>query len=551
MDYQTIDGALLRDMLLAGATQLEKHKREIDALNVFPVPDGDTGTNMSLTMTAAMREIQRVTEPTASTIANALSMGALRGARGNSGVILSQLFRGFSKSLGDTETIDAMTFAAALKSGVEMAYKTVMKPKEGTVLTVARVASDAVMKEAQRGEKSIGALMNVLLHVGKETLLKTPDMLPVLKQAGVVDAGGQGLLIIYSGFREVLDDAFVLDDSWLEFNVPNESVIMDDSELGEITFGYCTEFLIKNIHDYVDEQITGHLQEKLLSIGDSLVFVVDDELIKVHVHTNMPGKVLQWALALGSLSSIKIDNMREQHRPSSMEQDVLQQAPAAEPAKEMGMVAVAMGEGLSAIFKDLTVDGIIEGGQTMNPSIEDIAKTVNQVPAQKVFFFPNNSNIILAGQQASQLCDKTLCVIPTKSVPQGIAAALAFNPEMPFDQNEKRMLDAIAGVKTGQVTYAVRDSTYSGGAIRQGDIIGLAENEITQSGDNIHAVSLALIQKIVDTDEDEIITIFYGADVSREDAEALAGEAEALYPDCDVEIYEGNQPLYYYLFSVD
>lgn len=540
-----IDGLLLRDMVSAGAALLEKNREAVDALNVFPVPDGDTGTNMSLTMMSAIRELNGKEYVSAGEAAEALAKGALKGARGNSGVITSQLFRGFAKALEGVDKITPTIFAQALKSGVDTAYKAVMKPKEGTILTVARVVAEDAMRQVQLNPDDFEALMNVILTSGDAVLRRTPDMLPVLKQAGVVDAGGRGLLLIYAGYAATLRGEQI-DNTEIDFHAGGNATFEDDHDaLEEIKFAYCTEFLIQNLLPAVQESDIDTFRRRLNRIGDCVLVVGDLSLVKVHVHTNDPGKALQYGLSLGELVNLKIENMVEQRRERQKKMD-------GEKAqlKDYGMVAVSQGDGFAQIFKDLTVDAIVEGGQTMNPSIEDVLAAVNKVNAKCVFVFPNNGNVILAAEQAAQMSDKEVHVIPTKNVAMGIAAAVAFQPELDSAENVKRMNDAAQRVKTGTITYAVRDSEYEALHIKEGDIIGLCNGKIHCSGKNAREVALELMRELV-TDNDELITIYYGKDTSSKDAESLSEEIAKLYDHCDVETHMGGQSLYYYLISVE
>ena len=550
-----IDGRLLKDMVLSGAALLEKNKQSIDALNVFPVPDGDTGTNMSLTMVSAVKELMGVDSASASVVAQAVARGALKGARGNSGVILSQLFRGFSKALAGVEQIDSASMAAALQGSVEAAYKAVMKPKEGTMLTVAKALADSAQQDAQEG-KDLYTLMENLLTRGNEMLKRTPDMLPVLKQAGVVDAGGAGLLAIYLGFKMAIDGEENIEGAQLMSRITAlqdqnaQQNLQGQAEEESIEFGYCTETFIKQIKQGVTQENIDKLREKLSKIGDCVLVVGDLEMIKVHCHSNNPGKVLQYCLQLGELSSIKVDNMREQHRTLIQEADTLQkEAPVFE--KEVGFVAVAAGDGLAALFKDLAVDEVVVGGQTMNPSAEDITSAVCRTKAKTVYVLPNNKNIIMAAQQAKELLEEyQVLVIPTKSIPQGVSAMIAYVPDVSLEENERRMTEAAQNVKTASVTYAVRDSSFDGQEIHQNDILGLQESRVEVVGQDVEAVALELLQKTVD-DGSEVITIFYGQDVSQEQAQALHDKVVDAYPSCDVDMLPGGQPLYFYLFSVE
>lgn len=538
MDREYIDGIKLREMFLAAAQFLEKNKQAINALNVFPVPDGDTGTNMSLTMMAAVKEMQGMKgDTTVALVADAASKGALKGARGNSGVILSQLFRGFSRALQDVDKISTRKCAEAFTEGAKTAYKAVMKPVEGTMLTVARVTAEEALK-LSRKHRDFDSFSREIIRVAKETLDKTPDMLPPLKEAGVVDSGGMGVLYILMGASHALNETY---DPELELIFEGSPVSMDSDVHydADIKYGYCTEFFIKNLFPYVQEGDVDKLKDRLGNLGDSIVVVGDSDLIKVHVHTDMPGKALQLALRFGELSGIKIDNMREQHR------HVIETS-----QKEYGIVAVAMGDGISAIFKDLSVDYIIEGGQTMNPSIEDILKAVEQTNAKNVFVLPNNGNIILSAKQAQDISDSNIVVIPSKSIPQGLSAILAFNPESDVDTNAANMTEAMEGVSSGQVTYAVRDSEYNGITIKENDIIGLINGKIAVAGEDIADITISLLEKMLDEDS-EIVTLLYGQDIVSDQAEEISAYLEDTYPDLDVELHSGGQPLYYYLISVE
>ena len=553
IQFKTIDGLLLRDMVVAGAALLEKNREAVDALNVFPVPDGDTGTNMSLTMQSATREVSSKEFLRADEAANALAKGALRGARGNSGVITSQLFRGFAKALSGVEKITPMQFAQALQKGAEMAYKAVMKPKEGTILTVARVIAEDAVKQAQRDPDDYDALMTVMLKSGEAILKRTPDMLPPLKQAGVVDSGGRGLLLIYTGYAAVLrgEDINQADNGMEE---SAEEAFDDWHDLsGEIHNAYCVEFTIVNFKDDCNEHDVDSFRRRLNRIGDCVQVTGDLTETKVHVHTNNPGNAIEYGIELGELVNLKIDNLlamkRELEKANAPEVPAEEAAPA-EPAKDFGMVAVSLGEGFSNIFRDLTVDCIVEGGQTMNPSTDDILQAINSVNAKCVFVFPNNGNVVMAAQQAAELSGKEVHVIPTKNVAMGIAAAVAFQPDVSGEENAARMEEAAQHVKTGTVTYAVRDSEYNGVHISEGDIIGLHNGKIEHSGSNIHDVVMEMMKAIV-TDEDELITVYYGADTSEADAQALTEEIASVYDACDCECLMGGQPLYYYLISVE
>lgn len=547
--YSTIDGLLLRDMAVAGAQLLEMNRELVDALNVFPVPDGDTGTNMSLTMQSAIREINSREFLRADEAANALAKGALRGARGNSGVITSQLFRGFSKALAGVEKITPVQFADAMKRGSDMAYKAVMKPKEGTILTVARVMAEDAVKQAAKAPDDFDALFTVILRSGEAILKRTTEMLPALQAANVVDSGGRGLLFIYSGFAAALrgEDVSTI-SGMLEGDVPSEDENVCDGS-GELTFTYCTEFSIQHMAEDTAETDIDSFRRRLKRSGDRVNVSGDLSGVKVHVHTDHPGSVLEYALDMGEVVDVKITNLRELKRQKE-EPAVEEPTAPAEPEKEYGMVAVSLGEGFSQIFRDLSVDMIVEGGQTMNPSIDDILQAIKKVNARNVFVFPNNGNVVMAAQQAAQLAEKNVLVIPTKNVAMGIAAAVAFQADATPEQNEAAMIEAATHVRTGTVTYAVRDSEYNGVQIKQGDYIGLHNGAIEYSGSSIHDVTLEMMKAII-TEDDELISVYYGADVTKEDAEALAAEMAEAYPDCDVECHMGGQPLYYYLISVE
>ena len=547
MTQHIINGALLKDMILAGAALLEQNKKHIDSLNVFPVPDGDTGTNMSMTITAAVRELKTADTATVASVATAVSRGALRGARGNSGVILSQIFRGFAKALEDLTEMGPSEFSAALQSGVEAAYKAVMKPKEGTILTVAAHIAKGAQQDAESGANVYKILDNMLAN-GKDILAKTPDMLPVLKEAGVVDAGGKGLLIIYHGFKMALDGEEI---SELPQPVEEESPsLFEDSvdfeSLEDIEFAYCTEFFIERPDESFSESDVQNLTDHLQRIGDSVVCVGDKNLIKIHVHTNAPGKALQLALRLGEINGVKIDNMVAQNRK------LIEERKANE--KEYGMVAVSAGDGFSNILKDLTVDEIVQGGQSMNPSAESISKAIKRVPARNVFVFPNNKNIILAAQQAQDLIEKSnghnVIIIPSTSMPQGIAGILEFNPECSLEENTTLIKDAISRVYSGAVTKAVRSTTVNGYKIKEGEYIGLLDDDIVAHGKKLQPVAEELLQKMVESGRD-YVTIFYGEDVKEADAQAFRVKIEKQYSDADVILQNGGQPLYSYLFSVE
>ncbi len=551
IQHKVIDGLLLRDMLIAGANLLEQNREAVDALNVFPVPDGDTGTNMSLTMQSAVREINAQEYLRADEAAAAISKGALKGARGNSGVITSQLLRGFATALKGVEKITPVQFAQALKAGSDKAYKAVMKPKEGTILTVARVIAEDAIKFTEQNPDDYDGLMNLILQSGEAILRKTPEMLPPLKAAGVVDSGGRGLLLIYTGYAACMRGEEIADPAALlagDATVTEED-IHDLS--GEIHNAYCTEFTIVNFREDCTEGDVDSFRRRLNRIGDRVQVNGDMLETKVHVHTNNPGNAIEYGIELGELVNIKIDNMLDMKRKLEGEKapEAIPAAPA-EPAKDFGMVAVSLGEGFSNIFRDLTVDYIVEGGQTMNPSVDDILSAINAVNARCVFVFPNNGNVIFAANQAAELAEKEVHVIPTKNVAMGIAAAVSFQPDVSGAENAERMAEAANHVKTGTVTYAVRDSEYNGVQIHKDDIIGMHNGQIEFSGNSVHDVVMEMMTAIVD-DEAELITVYYGADITKEDAEAITAEIAEQYPDCDVDCLMGGQPLYYYLISVE
>ena len=548
MLQETIDGLLFKEMVLAGASLLERNREAIDALNVFPVPDGDTGTNMSLTMKSMVKELSALDDASAAKIAEAASKGALKGARGNSGVILSQIFRGFARGLDGAAVITPVLFAKALQCGAETAYKAIMKPKEGTMLTVIRVIAEEAQRQVRKNPDDMHALLDVVVQSGDAILQKTPDMLPALKQAGVVDSGGQGLLTVFTAYRATLNGEHIDDTN---MNVGEAAMLDfedDHDALEEITFKYCTEFIIQDMPETITENDINTFRRRLARIGDCVVVVGDFSMVKVHVHTNDPGKALQYACAMGDLINLKIDNMVEERKERQARQ--AREAKVEEPLREYGMVAVSLGEGFSQIFKDLSVDHIVEGGQTMNPSIEDILEAVESIRAKTVFVLPNNSNVILAATQAAELSKKNVVVIPTKNVAMGIGAVVAFQPDMSPEDNAEVMTEAANRVKTGQITFAVRDSSFEDKEIKEGDIIGIYNGKIQVVGNDVHQVALELMQVLV-TDEDELITVYYGADTKQEDAQALTDEFADMYQDRDVEIHYGGQPLYYYLFSAE
>ncbi len=543
-----IDAGLLRDMVNAGAAVLERNREAVNALNVFPVPDGDTGTNMSMTMMTAVKEVNGHDYVKASDVAEAMAKGALRGARGNSGVILSQLYRGFSRALEGLDTVTPAQFAAALKSGADTAYKAVMKPKEGTILTVARVIADDAMNQAQKAPDDFQELFQVILASGESIVKRTQEMLPVLTQAGVVDAGGWGLHLIYTGYAAIINGERIEDAVFDTQLVGEADSFVDDHDLlGEITFAYCTEFFIQEMKLPVTDEDIDSLRRKLTRLGDCVLVVGDHNLIKVHLHTNDPGKALQLALALGELNGLKIDNMLQQRRDNQARKEK-EQEPVEE--KEYGIVSVSQGDGFSSIFKDLGVDEIVEGGQTMNPSIEDLQKAVDSVKAKTIFILPNNGNIILAAEQVAHMSQSRVIVLPTKNVAMGIAAVIAFLPEDSAEENEARMNEAAQKVRTGMITFSVRDTDLDAMHIKEGSIIGLNNGRVTVNCESAGEAAVALMKEIV-TDDDGLITVYYGADTKPEEAEALGEEIAELYPNCNVEVHRGGQPLYYYLLSVE
>ena len=541
---KTLDAVTLREMVVAGAALLEKNREAVNALNVFPVPDGDTGTNMSMTMMSAVREMNGREPTSIGEMTEALSKGALRGARGNSGVILSQLYRGFSKALSDKQKITPVDFAAALKSGADTAYKAVMKPKEGTILTVARVIADDAVKQAAMAPDDFPALMNVVLTTGESILKRTQEMLPALTQAGVVDAGGRGLMLIYAGYSAVVNgeplDELLVDMSG---DSATDDVFTDDHDaLETITFAYCTEFFVQEIKPGIGDTDIASFRRRLSRIGDSVLVVGDTDLIKVHVHTNDPGKALQYGLALGELNGLKIENMLQQRRDLEDRKK--------KSLKDYGIVAVSQGEGFDDIFRDLGVDCVVQGGQTMNPSIDDLKKAIDTVIAKTIFVLPNNGNITLAAEQAAQMSQAQVIVLPTKNVAMGIAAVVAFQAEDSPQDNTARMNEAAQKVRTGMVTYAVRDSDLDGLHIKEGSIIGLNNGQITVNCDTAEEAGALLMEQIV-TAEDGLITVYYGDKTDPDVAKQLRDQLAEKYPDCDVEVHRGGQQLYFYILSVE
>ncbi len=565
MGINSIDAASLQRAFLAAARELEARKEWINELNVFPVPDGDTGTNMSLTIMAAAKEVAALENPNMKDLSRAISSGSLRGARGNSGVILSQLFRGFTKEIKNVDAIDTTTLANAMVRGTETAYKAVMKPKEGTILTVAKGMADKAMELAAQTDDILEMAAEVIRH-GDYVLSQTPEMLPVLKQAGVVDSGGQGLMQVVKGAFDGLTGKVS------DFELPGEprdgaparteGVQRSEIDTADIRFGYCTEFIINLEKEFGDEDEQA-FKSYLESIGDSLVVVSDDEIVKVHVHTNHPGLAFEKALTYGSLSRMKVDNMREEHQERLIKdaeklareqkaQDEQRTAGEAEAEhKKYGFIAVSCGEGLSEIFKGIGADYLIEGGQTMNPSTEDMLNAIDKVSADNIFILPNNKNIILAAQQASSLVeDKNIVVIPSRTVPQGITALVNFMPDLSVDENVDNMVREMENVKTAQITYAVRTTNIDGMDIEQGDIMGLGDHGMLSVGKSVDGTAMAALKAMID-ENSELVTIYYGSDIGEADALRLADQARAEFPDAEIELQCGGQPIYYYLISVE
>ena len=563
MSLQQIDAKMLSKMFLAGAKNLENKKEWINELNVFPVPDGDTGTNMTMTIMSAAKEVAALGDSAdMEAICKAISSGSLRGARGNSGVILSQLFRGFTKIVKTKSVLDAASITEAFEKAVETAYKAVMKPKEGTILTVAKGASDKAKELLEEGTTDLEPFLRAIIEHAEYVLSQTPEMLPVLKQAGVVDSGGQGLVEVFHGAF----DAFMGKEIDLNMEAApagktksSKTSSYEAQANAEIKFGYCTEFIIllnKTFNNKTEMDFKAFLE----SIGDSIVCVADDDVVKVHVHTNDPGLAIQRALKYGALSNMKIDNMRLEHQEklfkmSGEKNEVKEDSSKAQepqmPHKEVGFIAVSIGDGVNEIFKSLGVDYIIEGGQTMNPSTADILDAVEKVNADTIFVLPNNKNIILAANQAAELTvDKNLLVIPTKTIPQGITAVINYVPELSVDENEQTMIEEIGRVKTGQVTYAVRDTVIDEKEIKKDDFMGIGDTGILSVGKDMVEVTTGMIAEMVD-DSSELISIYYGQDVTEADAEALREKLEAVYTSCDIELQSGGQPIYYYVVSVE
>ena len=545
---QYIDGKQVRNMFVSGANNLKNHKDLVDKLNVFPVPDGDTGTNMSLTISCAIKELNKVEKDDIGQLGKALSKGSLMGARGNSGVILSQIIRGIAQSIDGKEMLTSMDIAKALKNGSDIAYKAVIKPVEGTILTVVRESSEYALKAAVL-EEDIIEFMKLLVKEANNSLNRTPELLHALKEAGVVDSGGKGLVLVYEGMLKSLEGQFVESQ---EIQTTETTSVQVENRLSteDIKFQYCTEFILET-----DKISDLKMRDIMIKYGDSLVVVGDDGIIKVHVHTNTPGTVLQEALAYGQLLTIKIENMKLQHenkviKDAQEDKEVSEQAAVSEEPKEFGFIATSMGQGLAKIFKDFGVDHIIEGGQTMNPSTEDFMNAIEKMNAHNIIILPNNSNIIMAANQAKDLSDKNIIVIPTKNVSQAFAALVNFDADLTIEENEANMVEALSTVKSGQVTYAVRNTVINDIEVQEGNIIGLGEGKLLSAGDNIDEITTNLIESLVDEDS-AIITLFYGEDIKEEQAEALRESLEEKYEDIDIELYYGGQPIYYYLVSVE
>ncbi|MCX4322391.1 MAG: DAK2 domain-containing protein [Lachnospiraceae bacterium] len=563
MDSNTIDAGLMARMFLAGAKNLESKKEWINELNVFPVPDGDTGTNMTMTIMAAAREVSALYDMgdiDMISLCKAISSGSLRGARGNSGVILSQLFRGFTKGVKECQEITVPMLAAAFEKAVETAYKAVMKPKEGTILTVAKGGAVKARELADAGVTDMSEFLGQVIAHADEVLLQTPELLPVLKQAGVVDSGGQGLMQVLKGAY----DAYLGKE--IDLTVDKETAKVSDASAGvagyeaqanaEIKFGYCTEFIIM-LNKVFNIKTEMDFKAYLESIGDSIVVVADEDVVKVHVHTNDPGLAIQKALKYGALSNMKIDNMRLEHQEKLFRMSKQEEKPAAAeddlpgPKKDVGFIAVSVGDGIAEIFKGLGVDHVIEGGQTMNPSTEDMLNAIDKVNADTIYILPNNKNIILAANQAQSLVkDKKIVVIPTKTVPQGITAVINFVPGLSTEENEETMVSEMKAVATGQVTYAVRDTNIDGQEIRQGDFMGLGDHGILAVGTAISSVALNMVEAMMEEDK-ELISIYYGEEIAEEDAEKLREKIGEKYPECDIELQYGGQPIYYYIISAE
>jgi DAK2 domain fusion protein YloV len=556
--HQQILATVFLNMMRAGARNLSKHMEAVNALNVFPVPDGDTGTNMNLTLASGVKEMEKAASAdSVGKLAEALSKGLLMGARGNSGVILSQLFRGFARAVADKKTVNARQLADAFQKGVETAYKAVIKPVEGTVLTVAREAADAGMKKAWTTDDP-EVVMETVLQEARRSLARTPDLLPVLKQTGVVDAGGQGLVYVYEGMLAALKGEEIAEDhatglpdmdSLAAMAHENAQAKVDPSE---IEHGYCTEFIImlkttRRPTEAFDEQT---FRREMEQFGDSLLVVADDELVKVHIHAEQPGDALNYAMRFGDLTRIKIDNMREQYENVTEGHTSYKNAQSEKPKQKYGIVAVAAGKGVVGIFRSMGADVVIEGGQTMNPSTEDIVRAMEQVSAEHLIILPNNKNIILTAEQAAEVAGASMTVLPTRTIPQGLAALLAFDREASPEENRERMTESFTQIQSGELTYAIRDSKVGSLDIKAGDLLGIREGKIEVTGNDLNDTAFRLLEKMLEQGGD-VVTILYGKDIRREQAEELAEKISEKHPDVEVEVYSGEQPVYYYLFSVE
>ena len=560
MSITTLDGKRFAKMVLLGATHLSNNAKMVDALNVFPVPDGDTGTNMNLSMTSGAKEVKNNVTPHIGKVGASLARGLLMGARGNSGVILSQLFRGFSKAIEQKETLTAVEFAHAFENGVETAYKAVMKPVEGTILTVAKDAAKRAVDVA-KNETDIIIVMEELVKEAKASLNRTPDLLPVLKEVGVVDSGGQGLLLVYEGFLselkgETIDNMSISSPSMNELvNAEHHKSVQSHMNTEDIVFGYCTEFMVKfeaekiSKNPFAEEQFRNDLSR----YGDSLLVISDDDIVKVHIHSEQPGEVLSYGQRYGSLIKMKIENMREQHT-AILNEDETQSPVQVKSSKEKekyAIITVAMGSGITELFKSIGAHVVIEGGQTMNPSTEDFVKAMESVHAENFILLPNNKNIIMAAEQAASVVEGNVVVVPSRTVPQGMSALLAFNPSGELEANQSSMTDALSNVKTGQITYAVRDTNIDGIDISKDDFMGIAEGKIVVTDKDKLKAAKDLLAKIISADEDEIVTIIYGQDASEDDVNAILEYLEDEYEDIEVEVHNGDQPLYAFIFSVE
>ncbi|MED4968626.1 DAK2 domain-containing protein [Parageobacillus toebii] len=558
MTIRILDGRLFAEMVFQGAAHLSNNAKAVDALNVFPVPDGDTGTNMNLSMTSGAKEVKNNISDHIGKVGSALAKGLLMGARGNSGVILSQLFRGFAKAVEAKKEINSAEFAAALEAGVTTAYKAVMKPVEGTILTVAKDAAKRAVEVAKK-EQDIAIVMEEVVKEAKASLQRTPELLPVLKEVGVVDSGGQGLVYVYEGFLSALKGENVADRKPIEvsmqelINAEHHKSAQSHIDTDEIEFGYCTEFMVRFERDKLQKHPFSEeaFRQDLSRFGDSLLVIADDELVKVHIHTEQPGEVLTYGQKYGSLINIKIENMRQQHANIvNQERNAASSASKAKQKEKYGIVTIAMGSGVAELFKSIGAHVVIEGGQTMNPSTEDIVKAIESINAETVFVLPNNKNIIMTAQQAATVVNQKVIVIPSKTVPQGMSALLAFNPSLSEEQNEKAMTLALSRVKTGQVTFSVRDTTIDGVEIEKDDYMGLADNKIVAAERDKLSVTKQLLNTLIDEDS-EIVTMIYGEEATEEEVEAIVSYIEETYPDVEVEVHNGKQPLYPFIFSVE